>query len=131
MTIELTLLVLSVILGIIHLIMASHFASFQFGYKWTAGNRDKIMPPLNGIAGRMERIASNYLETFPFFASVIIIAHLAGRHNSLIILGAYFYLCGRIAYAIIYAIGIPLLRSLIWNVATIGIFLIIVGIFVK
>lgn len=130
MTIELTILVLSVILGIIHLVMASHFASFQRGYKWTASNRDKIVPPLSGIAGRLERIAINYLETFPFFATVVIIAQVTGHHNSIIIWGTYFYLTGRIAYAILYAIGIPLLRSLIWNVATIGIFMVLIGIFI-
>ena len=130
MTIELTVLVLSVILGIIHLVMASHAASFQRGYKWTASNRDKIIPPLSGIAGRLERIAINYLETFPFFATVVIIAHLTGHHNSITIWGAYFYLLGRIAYAVIYAIGIPLLRSLVWNFATIGIFMVLIGIFI-
>lgn len=129
MTTELTYLILSVCLGIFHLLMASHFISFQRGYSWTASNRETEPPPLKGLAGRIERIAYNYLETFPFFAAVVIVAHLADNHSKLIIIGVLMYFWGRIVFAIIYAIGIPVLRSLIWNVATMGIILIIISLF--
>jgi uncharacterized MAPEG superfamily protein len=127
MTIELRLLVYSIILGIVHLIAASHFISSQYGYRWTAGNREEQMPPLTGMAGRIDRGVMNFLETFPFFAAAVLIAHVVGPHNALIVWGAHLYFWGRVAYAIIYAIGIPVARSIAWNVAVIGIFLIVIA----
>ena len=87
MTIEMGTFAFSIILGLVHLVMSSHFTSFKYGYKWTASNRDTPMPPLDGIHGRMDRIAGNYLETFPFFAAAIMVDHLTGHHNALTIWG--------------------------------------------
>src|SRR5260370_42510284 len=50
MTTELWLLVASVILGLVHLIAASHLISFQYGYRWTASSREQPVPPLRGLA---------------------------------------------------------------------------------
>ena len=123
------MLLCSVLLGILHLIVASHFISWQYGYKWTAGNREEEMPPLRGIVGRVDRGVMNFLESFAFFAAAVLVAHAAGIHTSLTVLGAQLYFWGRVAYAIIYAIGIPVARSLAWNVAILGILLIVAACF--
>jgi uncharacterized MAPEG superfamily protein len=127
MTTELHLLVFSIILGIVHLVAASHFISFQYGYRWTASNREQDMPPLKGAAGRVDRAVTNFLETFPFFAAAVLIAHLAGRHGALTVWGAHLYFWGRVIYAIAYSAGFPFVRSMIWNVATGGIVLVLVA----
>ena len=127
MTIELHFLALSVILGIVHLVAASHFISSQYGYRWTASNREQEMPPLKGAAGRVDRAVTNFLETFPLFAAAVLIAHVAGRHSALTIWGAHLYFWGRVLYAIAYSFGFSYIRSLIWNVATGGIVLILVA----
>ena len=44
-------------------------------------------------------------------------------------MGAHLYVWARVAYVPIYAAGIPLVRSLVWNVATIGIVLLAVALF--
>lgn len=41
MTIELRMLTLGVLLGIVQIVAASHAASFQRGYRWTASARDE------------------------------------------------------------------------------------------
>ena len=123
------MLLYSVLLGIAHLIAASHFISWQYGYKWTAGNREEEMPPLKGIVGRVDRGVMNFLESFAFFAAAVLVAHVGGVHTPLTVLGAQMYFWGRVAYAIIYAIGIPVARSLAWNVATVGILLIVAACF--
>ena len=41
--------------------------------------------------------------------------------------GAQLYYRGRVAYVPLYAIGVPLVRSIIWNVATIGIIFVLLG----
>jgi uncharacterized MAPEG superfamily protein len=64
MTIELALLAASVVLGIVHIIIAAHLQSWQQGYWWTASSREQSVAPLTGIAGRAERALRNYLETF-------------------------------------------------------------------
>ena len=127
MTIELRFLIWSVVLGIAHLVAASHFISHHYGYRWTAGNREEEIPPLRGLAGRIDRATTNFLETFPFFAAVVLVAHLAGCHNALTILGAYFYFWGRIAYVLASVAGFPLVRSLVWNIPTSGILLFVIA----
>ena len=123
------MLLCSVLLGITHLIAASHFISWQYGYRWTAGNREEEMPPLKGIVGRVDRGVMNFLESFAFFAAAVLVAHLAGVHNTYTVLGAQMYFWARVAYALIYAIGIPVARSLAWNVAIVGILLIVAACF--
>jgi uncharacterized MAPEG superfamily protein len=127
MTTEFTLLALSVGLGFVHIVAASHSASLQRGYRWSASARDEPVEPLRGVAGRLERALRNFLETFPLFAAVVLAADAMGRHDALTALGAQLYLWGRVAYLPLYAAGIPLVRSLAWNVATAGILLFLVA----
>jgi uncharacterized MAPEG superfamily protein len=129
MTSELYILVFSIFLGLVHIIIASHAASLQRGYRWTASARDEVVAPLTGIAGRLARATSNYFETFTLFAAAVLLAHAAGRHNWLTFSGVQLYFWGRVAYLALYALGIPLIRSLVWNVATLGIVLILLGLF--
>jgi len=108
-------------LGIVHIVLASHSASLQRGYRWSAGARDEPLPPLLGVAGRLSRACSNYLETFPFFASLVLAVIATRSHSAWSAWGVYLYLAGRLAYLPLYAFGIFLVRSLVWNVAAIGI----------
>jgi uncharacterized MAPEG superfamily protein len=131
MTIELVLLAASVALGIVHIVIVSHLQSWQRGYRWTASSREQSVAPLTGVAGRAERALRNYLETFPFFAAAILLANVTSTHSWLTGWGAHFYLWGRIVYAILYMADFPLARSLVWNIPTIGILMIIAGLFLK
>jgi len=125
MTTELATLSFSVILGFVHIVLSSHAVSMQRGYRWTASARDDAVPPLSGLAGRLERALHNYLETFPFFAAAVLMAHVTDRHGTLTIWGTQLYLWARVAYLPLYAFGIPLVRSVVWNIAAIGIALIL------
>src|SRR5262249_52235407 len=55
LNIELRMLVCSVVLGFVHIVAASHAASLQRGYRWTASARDQGVAPLTGVAGRLDR----------------------------------------------------------------------------
>ncbi|HZG64865.1 MAG TPA: MAPEG family protein [Rubrobacteraceae bacterium] len=129
MTVELKMLTLSVVLGIVQIVAASHAASLQRGYQWTASSRDEKVPPLQGVAGRLDRALRNFLETFPLFAAVVLAAHVTDTHNALTALGAQLYFWARLAYALLYAAGVPVVRSLVWNVATVGILLLVAALF--
>lgn len=123
MTVELTMLTLSVVLGVVQIVAASHAASLQRGYRWTASPRDEEAPPLRGVAGRLERALRNFSETFPLFAAVVLAAEVTGTHDALTRLGAQLYFWARVAYVPLYSAGVPVARSLVWNVATISILL--------
>ena len=131
MSIELTLLAASIVLGLAHIIVVSHLQSWQRGYRWTASSREQHVPPLAGVAGRAERALRNYFETFPFFAAAILLVTVTGTHSWLTVWGAQFYFWGRIAYAILYAADLPLARSLVWNIPTLGILMNIAALFLK
>jgi uncharacterized MAPEG superfamily protein len=132
MTIELWLLIASIVLGIVHLIASSHLISWQHGYRWTAGNREDIVPPLRGLANRVDQATTNFLETFPFFAAAVLLARVTHHHSSLTVIGAHLYFWGRLGYLLAAAGGYGLLRStLCWNTALIGILLLLVAIIFK
>jgi uncharacterized MAPEG superfamily protein len=89
------------------------------------------MPPLKPLPGRINRNFRNYMETFPFFAAAVLLAELAGVHSSLTYWGAIAYLGGRVAYTALYISGIPLVRSLFWNIATFGMLAVLAAPFVS
>jgi len=131
MTIELTLLAASIVLGIAHIIAVSHLQSWQRGYRWTASSREQQVSPLTGVAGRAERALRNYLQTFPFFAAAVLLVAVTGTHDWLTVWGTQFYFWGRVAYAILYAADLPLARSLVWNIPVIGILMNVAAVFLK
>jgi uncharacterized MAPEG superfamily protein len=85
------------------------------------------MSPLKGVAGRLERAMSNYLETFPLFAALVLAAEVAGIHGRLTEWGSFLYFGARVLYLPLYAYGVPLVRSLVWNVAAIGMLLLAIA----
>jgi len=130
MTVELWMLAASIALGVIHLIASSHLISWQRGYRWTAGSREEAVLPLHGVTNRVDQATTNFLETFPFFAALVLIAHVINHHSALTIWGVHLYFWARLAYLIAAATGLGLVRSLVcWKTAFIGIVLLFVALF--
>jgi uncharacterized MAPEG superfamily protein len=127
MTIELTMLALSIVLGLVQIVLAAQAKNRQRGFRWAAGPRDDPTPPLTGVGGRLDRALANFLETFPLFAAAVLIAQVAGKHDWMTVWGAQLYFWARVMYVPLYAVGVPLVRSLVWNVATFGIILILLS----
>jgi len=128
MTTELRLLVASVILGLAQLIAASHLISFQYGYRWTGGSRDEQVPPLRGLANRVDQATTNFLDTFPFFTALVLAAHFTNHHGLLTLWGAHLYFWGRLGYLLAAALGYGLIRSVVfWNTALVGMVLYLIA----
>jgi uncharacterized MAPEG superfamily protein len=127
MTLELKMLALSIVLGLVQIVLASHASSLQRGYVWTASSRDEAVPALNGVPGRLARALQNFVETFPLFAAAVLIAHVATRHSWMTEWGVQLYFWGRVIYLALYAAGVFLVRSLVWNIATLGIILVLLS----
>ncbi|TPQ40128.1 hypothetical protein C2U70_05815 [Bradyrhizobium guangdongense] len=127
---ELSMLAAAIVWGFVQLVAAAQSSNLQYGLRWAASPRDVEMPPLKPIPGRINRNFRNYMETFPFFVAAILIAHVAGVHNGLTYWGSIAYLGGRIGYSALYISGVPLVRSLFWNIASFGMLAVLAAPFV-
>jgi uncharacterized MAPEG superfamily protein len=131
MSFELVALTAASVWGFIQLVAAAQAANAQYGLKWAAGARDVEMPPLKPVAGRINRNFRNYMETFPFFVAAVLVVESAGVHNELTLWGSIAYVAGRIVYTALYLSGIPLIRSLFWNIAAFGMLAVLAAPFVS
>ena len=127
MTIELLMLALSVVLGIVHIIVSAIATTAQYGSKWNVGARDDPMPPLRGVAGRLQRALHNFLETFPLYAVAVLIADATNRHGWMAVWGSQIYFYARVLYLPLYAAGIPVVRTVVWSAASLGIAMVLLA----
>lgn len=73
---------------------------------------------------RADRTYINAVETFAPFAALVIVAHLAGKADATAFWATSFFWL-RLAHAVVYLLGIPYVRTLIFTlgyVAIVGIF---------
>ncbi|MEO8998197.1 MAG: MAPEG family protein [Rhodanobacter sp.] len=129
MTTELSMLCWSVVLGLLQIAIVAACSVSQRGLGWAAGARDGVPPPLVGVAARLDRARANFLETFPLFIVVVLIAHLLQRHSGMTVLGAELYFWARLVYVPAYAAGIAYVRTLIWAASIVGIVSLLVALF--
>jgi uncharacterized MAPEG superfamily protein len=123
MNFELWILVAATVLGLVHLSAASFTFKAQVGNAYTVGARDEDLRPV-GMAGRMARAHANFLETYAYFAALILLVEVTGSHGACSAWGASLYLAGRLLFLPLYALGVPWLRTFSWNLATLGIVLV-------
>ncbi|MEY2853950.1 MAG: hypothetical protein RL030_1082 [Pseudomonadota bacterium] len=124
-----SLLALSILLGLFHVLLAGALVTASRGTKWNVGNRDGEPAPVSVHAGRTERASRNFLETFPFFAAAVVCAIATGSDGHLAVLGAQLYFWARLAYLPIYVFGIPVVRSLVWMASLAGLLMVVAAIF--
>ncbi len=119
---ELTMLVCASLLGMFHLLAVAQFSRQQYGLKWVGSARDEPRDALRGIGGRLERAYRNFLETFPYFLAGVLVVTVSNAADWVSAWGAIAYFGGRMIYIPLYAAGIPVVRGLVWNIPTLGIF---------
>ncbi len=119
MTIELKLLVWSTALAMIQMLIALLAAMAQVGLGPLVGNRENL-PAFEGWADRARRAHHNMLESLAIFAALVLVAQIAGKSNATTALGAQLFFWSRLAYAPVYVIGIPWLRTLVRSVSFAG-----------
>ena len=128
MSIELKMLVWSVVLTLVQMMVAALGAQLSVGLAPLAGNREH-MPALEGWAGRASRAHRNMLENIVLFAALVLVAQVAGKTNATTALGAQIFFWARLAYAGIYVAGVPWVRTGAWVVSMIGLVMILVQLF--
>ena len=122
---ELMLLVWAVLLTFVQVLIAVTGAMLQVGLPALAGNREGLAP-CTGWAGRAARAHHNMLESLVLFAALVLVAALAGKTNAMTLLGAQLFFWARVAYLVVYLVGIPWLRTGVWTVSVVGLALIFV-----
>jgi uncharacterized MAPEG superfamily protein len=128
MTIELTLLAWTLVLALVQISLPGMLRTQETGTGYNVGPRDEPGPPKRPITGRMQRAQANLFETLPLFIAAVLIAHVAGREGALTLWGCWMYLLARIVYVPLYAFGVPILRTLVWMVGTVGLVLVLVAV---
>ncbi|HXL74980.1 MAG TPA: MAPEG family protein [Burkholderiales bacterium] len=119
MTLELELLIWSTVLALIQMLIALLSAIAQVGLMALVGNRENL-PAFDGWAGRAQRAHRNMLESLTIFAALVLVAQVAGKSNAGTALGAQLFFWSRLAYAPVYVIGIPWLRTGLWGISFAG-----------
>lgn len=117
MTPELTVLALGCLLLLAHVMLAARYRTMQYGLEWNMGARDAEMPPLNKVAGRLDRARSNFLETFPVAIVALLGVTIADKASDLTATAAWVWLAGRAVYLPLYWTGVPVVRTLVWGVS--------------
>ena len=120
---ELTILVWAVALAFVQVLIAVEGARQQVGLMALVGNREHF-PELTGWAGRADRAQRNMIHNLVLFAALVLAAVAAGRTDNLTLVGAQLFLWARVAYAIVYLIGLQWLRTGVWAVSVLGMILI-------
>jgi uncharacterized MAPEG superfamily protein len=121
LTIELTILVLAVLLAFAQLTLYAVFANRDYGPDYTMSPRDSgPQRPASAMTGRLRRAYENHLESLPWFAIAVLVAHVSGTTSWITASASLIYLAARIVYIPCYAFGWRL-RSLVWSVAALAI----------
>lgn len=119
MTVELTMLFWAVVLTFAQLLVAVLLAIGQLGLTELTGNREGLAPP-SEMAGRAKRAHANMLESLVLFAILILVVQVAGLNNEMTALGAQIFVFARLVYAVVYIVGVPWLRTVIWAISVVG-----------
>lgn len=123
-----SILAFTILLGLLHVLLAATLITASRGAQWNMGNRDGEPAPLPVHAARAKRACSNFLETFGFFAAAVVCAIAISRDGSQAVLGAQIYFWARVIYLPVYVVGIPVMRSLVWVVSLVGLLMVVMAI---
>lgn len=84
-----------------------------------AGSRDNLPPP-KPFQARMLRVVDNHREGLIMFAPLVLAAAAADQFDAQSALGAQIFLWSRLAHAVLYIAGVPLVRPLAWAAGLFG-----------
>lgn len=126
MSVELTLLVWSTTLFGGYIGAQSTLYRLQHGIAFANSGRDNEPPP-NLMNARAEKALRNLIETYGVFVALAVATELSGRSDGLTQWGAHLWFWARWAYLPLYLLAVPMLRSLAWSVAALGLALMFFG----
>ena len=117
MPVELKILALGAVLLLIHIFAAVRFKTRQYGHEWNVGARDEELPPLNPVAGRLARAQANFQETFPVAIVALLGVVVADQTSAITAIGGWIWLACRTIYLPLYAMGVPVVRTVVFGIS--------------
>ena len=85
------------------------------GMQYVMGNRDGGTATDHPVSGRLARTVNNSMEAAVLFVPLVLATQVLGVSNTLAQYGAVAFVGARLAYAVLYPLGITVLRTLAWN----------------
>ncbi|NUT01669.1 MAG: hypothetical protein HOP96_11915 [Sphingomonas sp.] len=125
MAVELKILAFGALLLLVHIFAAVHLKTRQYGRNWNVGARDEPLPPLDPVAGRLHRAQVNFQETFPIAIVALLGVVLADRTSAMTALGGWIWLGARLVYLPLYAMGVPVLRTVAFTISVAGLVMVL------
>jgi uncharacterized MAPEG superfamily protein len=119
MSVELTMLAYAVGLLIVLVIVQALAGIRSKGLMPLANNRDDV-GPAEGFHARMLRVVDNHREGLTMFAPLALAAAVMQVSTPMTVLAAQLFFWSRLAHAILYVLGVPLVRPLTWGVGMAG-----------
>ena len=124
-SIEIQMLCWSVVLGLGQLAVATLGGLVDQGLPYNISSRDLPPPSITRITARLQRAFGNFRESFVYFAVAVLVVTTMAKNNPTSALGAQLYFWSRVAYVLVYAAGIPVLRTLIWAASIVGLVMVL------
>jgi len=121
---EIVLLALSACLAMVQIVLPAGLGTLQGGLAWAAGPRDTAPSPRGVLLGRARRALANLFETYPLFIAAVLAVAVTHRFDQASLIGANLYFWGRLIYLPLYLAGVPFVRTLVWLVTLVGIFMV-------
>ena len=128
MSVELTMLAYSVALLFVIILIQTNAGVMAQGLMPLANNRDNLPEP-SVFQARMKRVVDNHREGLILFAPLVLIAAQQGISTSTTVLGAQLFFYSRVAHAVLYILGVPMIRPLAWAVGIVGTVMIFLALF--
>ncbi|MBY0568106.1 MAG: MAPEG family protein [Hyphomonadaceae bacterium] len=128
MTAELTYLAYTIALFFVVVLVQASTGIQNNGGLAMANNRDNLKPPTT-MQLRAKRLVDNFRENLWFFAPLVLIANAADISNQWTVLGAQLFFWSRLAHAVWYIAGWPIVRPLLWLAGIVACALIFLSLF--
>jgi uncharacterized MAPEG superfamily protein len=117
MPVELKILALGAVLLLVHIFAAVRLKTRQYGHDWNVGARDEALPPLNPVAARLARAQANFQETFPVAIVALLGVVIADQTSWMTAVGGWIWLACRTIYLPLYAMGVPVVRTVVFAIS--------------
>ena len=126
MSIEITYLVWTLLLAVVQIFLTAAVKTSVFGLEWNMSARDERREPTR-LTSRLERAQANLFETLPIFIGGVLAVQMMGAADERTALGVQLYFWARLIYVPLYALGVPVIRTLVWAVGFAGLMMVLLA----
>ncbi len=113
MLIDASLLSLSIVIFIVMIAVQAVFSNIEHPPKVMLGARDG-MADSGVMTLRAKRANHNMIEALLIHVPLVLLVLMLDRTNAMTALGGWLFVAGRAAYAPLYWLGVPVLRTFAW-----------------